>query len=168
MRVVPADEARPLLLELLLDVVPQPRHHVARAIAVDRLVQAQRDVDHEVGDAALGALAFVAEQEAEDALARTVRRRHVLVNRREGGLRQEHGKGDVAGPLGTPIGGAPQDRPADRNRLTQWTGGGHCPKIRRLVEVVEVGGGQPSWTRWERRIRIRSYVSATSPPSRNR
>src|SRR5207253_10580450 len=42
-RVVPPDEARPLLLELLLDVVPQPRHHVARAIAIDRLVQAQRD-----------------------------------------------------------------------------------------------------------------------------
>src|SRR5438876_10835210 len=112
-------------------MVPQPRHHVARAIAVDRLVQAHRDVDHEVGNAGLGTLALVAEQEAEDALSRAVRRRQVLKNRSEGGLRQEDGKGDVAGTLGTRAGGAPQDRPADRNRLTQRTGGGHAQKIKR-------------------------------------
>src|SRR5205807_9685374 len=33
--------------------------------------------------------------------------------------------------FGTPIGGAPQNRPAERDRLTQWTGGGHAQKIRR-------------------------------------
>ena len=130
-RVIPPDEARPLLLELLLDVVPQPRHHVARAVAIDRLVQAQRDVDHEVEGTGLGTLALVAEQKPEDALTGAVRRRHVLENRGERGLRQEDGKGDVAGSLGAPARGAPQDRLADRDRLAQRTGGGHAQKIKR-------------------------------------
>ena len=38
-RVVPADEVRILLLELFLDAVPQPRDDIARAVAVDRLVE---------------------------------------------------------------------------------------------------------------------------------
>src|SRR5213079_2247762 len=129
-------------------MVPQPRHHVACAISVDRLVQAQRDVDQEVGHAGLGTLARVPQQEPEDALTGAVRRRHVLENRGEGGLRQEDGKGDVAGTLGPRAGGAPQDRLADRNRLTQRTGGGHARKIKRwgrLWRLVEVGGGCGGW-----------------------
>src|SRR5207237_8430257 len=100
---------------------------------------AQRDVDYEVGDIRLRTLALVAEQEAEDALPRAVGRRHVLVNRREGGLRQEDGKGDVAGPFGTPPSGAPQDRPSDRVRLTQRTGGAHRSKYRTVGDVSAAG-----------------------------
>src|SRR2546422_7068326 len=43
----------------------------------------------------LRALAQVAEKEAQNALARSRRRRHVLVDRRQRGLRQEHGKWEV-------------------------------------------------------------------------
>src|SRR5207302_6300196 len=125
------DRERLHILESLLGSIAHLRQHVVCAIAVDRLVQPQRDVDHEVGDAGLGTLARVPQQEPEDALTGAVRRRHVLENRSEGGLRQEDGKGDVAGTLGTRAGGAPQDRPADRNRLTQRTGGGHAQKIKR-------------------------------------
>src|SRR2546429_9647516 len=74
--VVPADEARPLLLELQLDMVPQPRHDVAGAISVDRLVQAQRDVDQGGGPAGLGTLPRVPPQEPEDALTGAAPRRH--------------------------------------------------------------------------------------------
>src|SRR2546425_10886480 len=99
-----------LLLELFLDAIPQPGDDVARAVAVDRLVEPQGGVDHQVGNVGLGALAQVAEQEAEDALPRSGGRRDVFVDRRQGGLRQEHREWDVTRSLGAPLpaGGAPR------------------------------------------------------------
>src|SRR3989449_10662171 len=120
----------------------------------------------------LRALAQVAEKEAQNALARSRRRRHVLVDRRQRGLRQEDGKGEVARSLAPPVltGGAPQDRPGDGDRLTQRTGGAHQSKIRKTGEGVEGREGrggppnllqppkpQPRCTPCERRIPTRSY-----------
>src|SRR2546426_12822073 len=79
-RVVPTDQVRMLCLELLLDAIPQPGDDVARAVAVDRLVESQGGIDHQIGDVRLRALAQVAEKEAQNALARSRRRRHVLVD----------------------------------------------------------------------------------------
>src|SRR2546422_10844013 len=136
-----------LCLELLLDAIPQPGDDVARAVAVDRLVESQGGIDHQIGDVRLRALAQVAEQEAQNALARSRRRRHVLVDRRQRGLRQEDGKGEVARSLAPPVltGGGPQGRPGGRDRLTQRTGGAHQTTIRKRGEggggwAVERGG----------------------------
>src|SRR3989442_15891131 len=143
LRVVPADEMRLLRLELLLDTIPQPGDDVARAVAVDRLIEPQGGVDYQIGDVRVRAFARVAEQEAQDALPRSGGRGDVLVDRRQGGLRQENRERHVARSLASPapsIAGAPQDRPGDRDRLTQGAGT-HGPKIKgwwRLGRLVEV------------------------------
>src|SRR5205823_11496678 len=102
---------RLLRFHLLLDAIPQPGDDVARAVAVDRLVEPQGGVDHQIGDVGLRALAQVTEQEAEDALARSRGRRHVLVDRRQRRLRQEDGKRDVSRSLAPPAPPAPPPPP---------------------------------------------------------
>src|SRR3989449_7080343 len=119
----------------------------------------------------LRALAQVAEKEAQNALARSRRRRHVLVDRRQRGLRQEDGKGEVARSLAPPVltGGAPQDRPGDGDRLTQRTGGAHQSKIRKtgeVVEVREVRGGPPTSSNLQNLSRVAPAASAASGPDR--
>ena len=138
MRVVPPDEVCLLLLELCLDTIPQSRDHVARSVAIDRLVQTQGGVDHQVRDVGLGTLAQVADQESEDSLSRTRWCRHVLVHRRQGGLREEDGEGDSTRSLGALAGRAPEDRPSDGDGLTQRTARTHRPKImRRVARALE-------------------------------
>src|SRR5258708_33921175 len=111
-------------VELVLEGIAKAGDDVARAVAVDRLVESQGGIDHQIGDVRLRALAQVPEHEAQNALARPRRRRHVLVDRRQRGLRQEDGKGDVARSLAPPAlpRGAPQDRPGPRERLPPGAG----------------------------------------------
>jgi len=62
MGVVPTDQVTFCFLHLRYDPIPESGHNVGGAVAVDRLAQAQRRIDDEIRNVAVGALAQIADE----------------------------------------------------------------------------------------------------------